>query len=266
MTIRAKIDAQVGYVICGLLILAASEAASDGKWLFESGLQPERIALFGTLAWCAGYLVSRYSCDLLEQKFVHGFLKSPVETLLDDRGHRDRSWKETLFSNWHCPLPEETRDRILRAAEQECLSDFDRTLFPHAWTVVKHEPAILRRLELHRQLSSICRALCVGFVVVSTILVCGIIWHGVYSGWGQSDLRKLGYCLLSLFEAAAMLYRYLKFHRQYVAGVLIGYAEISSEPVQITPNAGHGPAASLRQNRPAYAGRSPGLERQSAIH
>ena len=53
MTLRATIDAQLDYLICGFVVLAASEAASDGKWLFESNWQPETIAVFGTLAWCA---------------------------------------------------------------------------------------------------------------------------------------------------------------------------------------------------------------------
>jgi hypothetical protein len=226
MTIRASIDASLGYVICGFLILAASEAASDGKWLFESDGQPETMALFGTLAWCGGWLVSRISRDLLEHKFVRGFLKSPEETLLADRGHGDRSWRETLFSSWYRPLPEETRELVLRQAYREGLCESGNLLFLHAVKVAKQDPAMLRRLELYRQLAGICRSLCVGFVAVSAILVCGIIWHGVYSGWGQSDMRKLGYCLLSLFEAAGMLYRYLKFYRQYVMGVLTGYAAL----------------------------------------
>ena len=91
---------------------------------------------------------------------------------------------------------------------------------------MRQEPAILRRLDLYRQLSDICRSLCVGFVAVAAILVAGIIWHGVDAGLGQSDLRKLGYCVLSLFEAVGMLYRYRNFERQYAVVVLVGYAEL----------------------------------------
>ena len=226
MTLRASIDASLGYLICGFVVLAAGEAASDGKWLFASNWQPESVALFGILAWCAGYCISRCSRVLLERKLVRGFLKSPEETLLADHGHDDRTWRERLFPNWFRPLPEEKRDSILRAAEVDGIREPGSALIRHAFEVVYQQPAILRRLELYRQLSDICRSLCVGFVAVAAILVAGIVWHGVYARLGQSDLRKLGYCALSLFEAVGMLYRYLKFERQYAMGVLVGYAEL----------------------------------------
>jgi hypothetical protein len=231
MTLRASIDACLGYLICGFVVLAASEAASDGKWLFESNWRPETIALFGALAWCAGYCVSRCSRVLLERKFVGGFLGSCEETLAPYSTvcgvrHGDQSWRATLFPSWYRPLSEETRDRILRAAESDGLGESGRSQFRNAFEAVRQEPAILRRVDLYRQLSAICRSLCVGFVAVAAILAAGIFWHGVYAGLGQSDLRKLGYCALSLFEAVGMLYRYLKFERQYAAGVLIGYADL----------------------------------------
>jgi hypothetical protein len=225
ITIRAAIDANLGYLICGFVVLAASEAASDGKWLFQSNWQPESIVLFGTLSWSAGYGISRMSRVLLEHKFVRGFLKSSEETLLADRGHGDRTWRKALFPSWYRPLTEETRDRILRAAAADGFGGPGSALLRHAFDVVHQEPAVLRRLQLYRQLSDICRSLCVGFCAVSAILVAGIIWHGVYARLGQSDLRKLAYSAWSLFEAVGMLYRYLKFYRQHTLGVLIGYAE-----------------------------------------
>ena len=69
-----------------------------------------------------------------------------------------------------------------------------------------------------------CRTLCLGLLIVSLILVSGILWNSAVSGWGKAEWRKLGYCALSLFEAAAMLYRYLKYHRQHAIERLMNAA------------------------------------------
>jgi hypothetical protein len=226
MTIRATTDAVLGYLVCGFLMLAACEAAYDGNWLFERDWQPEAIVIFGTIALCGGWFVSRVSRELLERQFVRGCLQAPEEILFAESLHGDRSWKRTLFPGYFRPLPDETRDWILETAERDGLNEPGAALFRHALSVVHQQPAMRRRIELSRQLSDICRSLCVGCVAVSVILITGIIWHGLYSSWGQSDLRKLGYCLLSLWEALGLLYRYLKYQRQYTLHVLTGYAEL----------------------------------------
>lgn len=226
MTMRAATDAIFGYLISGFLILAACEAAYDGSWLFEGEWQPESIAVFAAIAGGAGCLISRLSRIFVEQKLLHGCLTAPQEVLLSDHPHGDRSWKQALFPTHYQPLPQETRDRLATIAERDGLHGSGSALFLHALAAVQEQPAIMRRILMYRQLSGICRSLCVGLVAVAAILVSGMIWHSVYATWGQSDLRKLGYCLLSLFEAAGMVYRYLKFDRQYVMGVLTGYAEL----------------------------------------
>ncbi|HEY2251585.1 MAG TPA: hypothetical protein VGH74_11015, partial [Planctomycetaceae bacterium] len=205
MTMRASIDAVLGYLICGFLILAACEAACEGTWLVERDWQLDSIVFFGTIALCSGWIVSRIGLALLEDKFLRGCLKSPEQFLFAAAPPASRSWKHTLFPGYYRPLPQETRDRIVEAAERDAFGECGIGLFQYAAAAVQQEPSILRTLDRNRQLSGICRSLCVGFVAVSAILICGIIWHGLYSGLGKADLRKLGYCVLSLWEALLMV-------------------------------------------------------------
>jgi hypothetical protein len=226
MTMRASIDAVLGYLICGFLILAACEAAGEGTWLVERDWQLDSIGFFGTIALGSGWIVSRVGLVLLEQRFLRGCLESPEQFLFATAPAAGWSWKRTLFPGYFRPLSEEARDRILVAAERDGFGERGIGLLRHAVTAVQQESTIFRRLDRYRKLSGICRSLCVGFVAVSAILACGIIWHGLYSGLGKADLRKLGYCVLSLWEALLMVYRYLKFHRQYTVGVLNAFADL----------------------------------------
>jgi len=263
MTIRASIDAVLGYLVCGFLLLAACEAAFEGTWLIERDWHLGAQVVFGTIALCGGWSISRIGLALLERKLVCGCLQTPECILLADPSRGIRGWRRILFRGYYRPLPDETRERILEAAERHgftwpagtadtnpkrergsqvapslalrvSVRNFaggrgaDRSsgtaLFRDALANVEQEPAIMRRVDRSRQLSDICRGLCVGFMVASAILFAGIIWHGLYSRWSQADLRKLGYCLLCLWESLLMLHRYLKFRRQYAVEVLTGYA------------------------------------------
>ncbi len=226
MQIRAAVDAFVGYLVCGFLLLAAGEAACEGQWLLERDWEPRAQIFFGSIALCSGWLVSRIGLALLERKFVRGWLKAPEEFLLADHPCSVRRWKRLLCPVYFRPISDDVRERILQAAGRDGFCAPGHELLEHALAVVRPEPALWRRVDLSRQLGDISRGLCAGFVATAAILVCGAIWSGLDSSWGQADLRKLGYALLSLWEALLMVYRFLKFRRQFTVDVLTGYAEL----------------------------------------
>lgn len=225
MTMRASIDAVLGYLVCGFLLLAAAEAASEGTWLVERDWDPRAQVLFGSIALCGGWLVSRIGRTLLERKFVCGCLQAPeYALLLTDASRGIRGWQRILFRSYYRPIPDESRERIVDAALRDGFNEPGNSLFEFALAVVLQEPDLRRKVDRSRQFCDICRGLCAAFVVASAILIIGALWHGLLLRWSQADLRKLGYSLLCLWEALLMLHRYLKYRRQFAVDILTGYA------------------------------------------
>lgn len=217
----------LGYLASGFAILAACEAGYDGNWLLDREWSPGTISLCGVMAYCLGRMVAAVSRFVIEHKFVRGCLSAPEDTLLARESIASRNWKQALFANYYKPLPENIRGQILRGAGQDALDESGRALFRHALAVVDEDRATQNRLNTFLHMSGICRTMCLGLLVVAGILISGIVWHSLSSGWSQAEWRKLGYCLLSLIEAGGMLYRYLKYLRQHAMEVFIAYADVN---------------------------------------
>jgi hypothetical protein len=195
-----------GALISGFLILAACEAGYDGTWLIDQEWNSERISIFGTMSLCLGLVVAALSRYLLEEKFIGGWLKAAEEILPAGFPSDSRDWKHTLFPDYFARVSQ---------AHVQMVSGND-------W-IARHPQ---RRFSVSLQLATVCRTLCLGLVIVSLILASGIVWNSAISGWGQAEWRKFGYCALSLFEAATMLYRYLKYRRQHAIERLLNAAMI----------------------------------------
>jgi len=143
-----------GCMACGFLVLAACEAAFDGRWLVERQWSPAEIGLCGLAALMVGQLLAAISRRLFDASLPGGSQPQPDEILLPCETHH-RDWR-LPFCNFY-------------------------------------------------------RTMCLGLVVVATILMSGIVWHFLCSSWGQADSRRLGYSVLALLEAVIMRSRYLKF-------------------------------------------------------
>jgi hypothetical protein len=210
-----------GWLVSGFLILAACEAAFDGRWLFERNSTPAAICLCGTLALCIGRLVSSASRLLIEDWFVGGFLPRPELYLLSAASCLRRGWKPIIFSSYFRPLPEDALELIARATKRETSGERTGPIDPPAYGRYWADEYERNRLL---QFCRFYRTMCVGLLVVAAILISGIIWHSLFSSWGQAESRKLGYSLLALLESVGMLYRYLHFLRKHAAAVLVGLA------------------------------------------
>jgi len=194
-----------GALVSGFLILAACEAGYDGTWLIDQEWNAERISVYGSMSLCIGLVIAAFSRYALERKFVGGWLKAPEEILLAGDPSACHRWKRALFPGYFAPLSQAARDRILlRAGDVHAESARDQSAGLTA-----------NRFSTSLQLATICRTVCLGLLAVSLILASGILWNSAVSGWGKAEWRKLGYCVLSLFEAAGMFYRYLKYRRRH---------------------------------------------------
>ena len=134
--------------------------------------------------------------------------------------------RQRLFAIYYKPLAVADQNRVLRAAEQDGMVETGHAIFNHACAVVDQDETARRKVDFSRQLAGLWRNLCLGLLIVAAILISGMVWHSVASSWSKADSRKLGYATLALVEAAAMLYRYLKFSRRHALDVLTGYAAV----------------------------------------
>jgi hypothetical protein len=227
----------VGCLACGFFILAACEAAYDGRWLFERSWSPAAIGLCGMIALCLGRIVSAASRLVVDDWFVGGVVSRPEENLLGREKRFQYDWKQIVFRSYYKPLPR-SRELIVPAASREGRAPAMQ-IFRRALAVISDDRAAAHRCDRLLQFCSFYRTMCVGLLAVSVILVSGIVWHSLFSSWGQAESRKLGYALLALLESVGMLYRYLKFRRQHAAAVLVGSAELRIEQppsISILPN------------------------------
>ena len=228
-----------GALLSGFLILAACEAGYDGTWLIDHEWNPERISRYGVIAFVIGLVVAAISRRVVEDILVAGSLRRPAEFLLDGGTIGPRDLRRVLFRGYYAPLADATREWILRTSDGGTIprdsgirehSEIARSRNAHEFryagslqgSVGASEVSAagdVRNLNFH--LYTTCRTLCLGLLAVGAVLASGIVWHAAVSGWGQAEWRKLGYCLLSLFEAAGMLHRYLKYYRSHAIEELI---------------------------------------------
>ncbi len=233
MSARSSPYEAIGYLISGLLILGACEAAHDGRWLINRDWPPSRISLYMTMAYSIGQVVAALSRILIEQTFVRKCLRMPADVLLTSALPRPRTWRYVLFPAYFQPLDDADRHRILQAALRDGVSGSGHAIFDHACAIVERDESMHRKVEVSQQVACLWRNLCLGLVIVAAILISGMLWHSVSSTWGKSDWRKLGYCTLALLEAVGMLYRYLRFSRRHAVEVLTSFAATDSAPRSI---------------------------------
>jgi len=215
----------LGHLASGLVILGACEAAFDGKWLIDRQWTPGSFGLCGVTAYLLGRLCAVTSRFVVERWLVRGVFGAPECVLLTDRSRASRGWKKAFFPTYFQNLPHDVREQALQWADEDGFHETGPDFFAYAQSVVEEDRFVKNRLGTLVQMSGICRSMCIGLVIVAAILVTGIFWHSLSSsGWGQAEWRKLGYCALSLIEAAGMFYRHLRFIRQHAAEVFVGYS------------------------------------------
>jgi hypothetical protein len=249
-----QVYAVLGHLASGLVILAACEAAFDGKWLIDREWTPGTISLCGVTAYVLGRLVAVLSRLVIERSFVPVVLGAPEDILLAREQRSTRTWATALFPNYFQSLAKDTRDQIFAQAANDGLQASPPGILAHARSLVDEERTAPNRFGTLAQMSGICRTMCLGLLIVAAILVTGIFWHSLASRWSQAEWRKLGYFALSLVEAAGMLYRHLKFLRQHALEMLVGYVAIglpeSGQP-EISQTDGDGMAGAGPTEDPA---------------
>lgn len=206
-----------GYLSSGAVFVALGDFTLGYHAVFKDKLPPAMWAILVMIAYVTGHAVAHLSAILFENIFVTRILGRPSETLL---AQSSRGWVlRRLFSNYFRPLPKETRERIREQAALRGFGGTGESLFLHALPLVVRDEKNQKRLDEFRNLYGFARNMAFTLIITSLVL------YGSVVQTNQTSIRPLAACAAAL--AVIMLYRYLKFFRQYSYQLFVTYAELN---------------------------------------
>lgn len=203
-----------GYLLSGGVIVVTGDVAFGSIEILTSDLSAVPLIAFVMACYLVGHAVSHLAAFALEDLLVVHVLGRPTGILMGDL---PRLWCGLLFRGYYRPLPKETQERILSRARERGFSGASEALFYHARGVVTRDEKEQLRLDEFRNLYGFSRNMVLALVVAAAFLVAGRLLNG----------RPISYWMAfaSVVTGVVMLYRYLKFHRQYALRLLTTYAE-----------------------------------------
>lgn len=205
-----------GCLSSGSIVIAGITAAFVGDAPFhQSPNLPVGIVLV-IAAYAIGHIVAGMAGDLIERRLVADRLGRPIPILLGEC--QLPPWARRIFRGYGAQLPDGTQQRIRAAAPGLTGS----TLFFHIFAVMKRDELVRERLGTFLNLYGFARNMSLALLIAATFLVAGIALGSAETGSFVGPWWWLG---ASLFGAVGMLFRYLKFYRQYGQELLVSYAE-----------------------------------------
>jgi hypothetical protein len=197
-----------GYLAAGLLVLVGLSLSIDVPPIFGRDFKLiESVALL-LAAYVAGQLVAMPAKAILEDILVGRVLKTPSVNLFRDKPPILRS---LIFPGFYVALPPEARRRVLEQAKAEGVMESGEDLF----VLVRYAPAMLgdprlmARLSTFLDLYGFSRNISFAALIVGV----GLLVTPLFLPARTPQLWKYGISILVV--GVLLLYRYLKFFRQY---------------------------------------------------
>ncbi|MGH7432333.1 MAG: hypothetical protein ACREJL_01130 [Candidatus Methylomirabilales bacterium] len=208
-----------GYLASGFLVIIAMDLTLGFPRLlgFDLGIV-ESIALV-LAAYIAGQIIATPSKAVLEDGLVGKLLRRPSVNLFQEGRPRVRG---LLFPGFYGPLPPQTRVSILEKAKAEGVVGTGEDLFLH----VRYSPAVLQDAQLLARLSGFLNQYGFNRNLSFTALLGG---SGMLLAWkvvpgADPELWKYGTTILA--AGVLLLYRFLKFFRQYSYELFNAYGRV----------------------------------------
>jgi hypothetical protein len=210
-----------GYLSSGFILLIAFDVVFvDGNILNQDVSLAFGIFLV-VVAYIAGQITANISGYLIEEKFVRNILGEPPAILFST--DTKNNWKN-IFPGFYRPLPKTTQDRVLlRAKTQASINEPGPALFYHCFSKVKNNEITLNRLNTFLNLYGFCRNISMSLFIAFVALLSNFIYRRI-AGFSY-NITFMWWGLAAGVAAVGMLYRYLKFFRQYSLEVFTTYAE-----------------------------------------
>lgn len=205
-----------GYLASGLLLIVGMELTLGFPRVLGQDLKPIDVVALLLAVYVAGQLVATPSKAVLEDGLVEKVLGRPNVNLF----RRKRPWLHwVLFPGFYKPLPPAVQERVLTRAANEGIGGPGEALFLH----VRYSPEIcadeklLARLDTFLNLYGFARNLAFTSLLVGVAL-------STRAWWLHADAALSKYALTALAVGILLLYRYLKFFRQYSYELFNAYA------------------------------------------
>lgn len=201
------------YLSSGSLVVAAVDVLYGRAWLLEPEIRPLLALVLLLLAYITGQVVAQLSAPILEKGLLHGVMRPPSENLM----RTDEPWGRYLFPLFYKPLPEKNQVEVRTQMQARNFAGSGEELFIHIFGVVKRLEGMQDRLDGFRNQYGLARNMCFAFLVVTLLVLVGPLDDA-------RDAPSRWWALVSCGFGVAMLYRYLKFFRQYSYELFVTYA------------------------------------------
>jgi hypothetical protein len=214
----------------GFIVIAAVDYSANMRWILRDDIPLWQALLWVGVAYVVGNVLSNVAAWMYEKRFLD-ILGRSEELLLAGAAPASgqqagttsatpatsRSLWRRLFPGYYQPLPEGTKMRVLKKFGGTP-DEHKRAVFLAGFGAVKNIDATAARLgtfitnyDFGRNGSLAC------LIAAAIILVVGVPNHGPSALW---------WFAACVGAAVGLLYRYLKFYRQYTYEVFVTYAAL----------------------------------------
>jgi hypothetical protein len=206
-----------GYLASGLLILVGMDVILGFPHVLGQDLKVVEGAVLLMAIYVTGQIIATPAKAILEDGLIDKILGRPNVNLFREKKPCLRG---LIFPGYYAPLPEQTRKKILGKAENEGIMGTGEDLFLHA----RYNPTILQDQKLMEKLNSFLNKYGFNRNLSFSALIVGIAFLVKIKFSSQPGTELLKYSVTALAAAVLLLYRYLKFFRQYSYELFNTYA------------------------------------------
>lgn len=209
-----------GYLASGFIIFVAADQMFGYEWVFREKLFTTQAIFLIVIVYIVGHINAHFSSWLLEKNLIAKLLRCPNEILFFDK--KDiHLLPHFIFPGYHTPISKRLIERINDTANDHCVAMEGENFFHHVRSTAKGSKETWARMDTFLQLYGFCRNM--SFALFCSALLMSIAWlnHGTQN---QGPIS-----ILALLAAIGMLYRYLKFYRQYSYEMFTAYPDIAAQ-------------------------------------
>jgi hypothetical protein len=206
----------LAYLASGAILIACFDYLGQYGLATRSSISAVLVLYLVIAAYILGQVVSHLSSMFFENTLVFRILGSPMTNL--QAAEERKKWRY-LFPGFYKTLPKETIVRIKARAISKNMLSQDNGMFYHAFALVTRERDIQQRLDEFRNQYGFARNTSLSLIATGIILV--------IAKWTGNTHIFWRWPIAAFISGVIMLYRYLKFFRQYTYEILLRYAELA---------------------------------------
>jgi len=197
-----------GYLPSGLLVLVGMDLTLGFPRIIGQELKAVESAMLLMAIYVTGQIIATPAKAILEDGLIDKILDRPNVNLFREK---KPPLLGIIFPGYYTPLPEQARKKIVSKIKDEGVMVAGEDMFLHA----RYSPMVLQDQKLMERLNTFLnkygfnRNLSFSSLIVGIALLLKIL----LSPTPEPELLK--YCITAMAAAILLLYRYLKFFRQY---------------------------------------------------